>query len=369
MPGAVAVEGSFLANRDPGARIWLAIGSARFESLETVLAELGSRFVPVERRFARTSPPPSSLTPAAGTTAPRDYELPLLLSPSEKQILDLVAAWPLMTIANATDFLGITRQGVEKALGTPARLGLLDYIIPAESRASALALSDRGLLTLARRDRLPTQHTLHHWSVARPDSGEYFETSDLRGSRMRPLLRAKFHTGMVTDFFASFHRHAREAGDALKDAEPLHRSWRTSTDRERGGGQLRPDGYAVYESKGVRVPFFLEWERRADRRSRYESKLRPYIKYYRSGRAFEDCGEWPFVLVVLREGQLEDEFWDVAIAGLRASRVAGRLRVLTSTERLVLLFGPHREIWRVTPNPWRLTLPDAAIARRVIVHK
>jgi hypothetical protein len=172
---------------------------------------------------------------------------------------------------------------------------------------------------------------------------------------------------MVTNFYAALHRHAKESGAVLKDVESFHRSWRGYADEDGAGGQLRPDGYGVYESNGVRVPFFLEWERRADRWSRYVAKLRPYIRYYRSGRAFEEAGDaWPFVLMVLRDATVEDEFWKVAVDELRSEGLAGRLRILTATERLVLVHGPHSAIWRVTPNPSRLTLVQAATARRVV---
>ncbi|MBI4219493.1 MAG: replication-relaxation family protein [Chloroflexi bacterium] len=354
--GAIAVEEQFLADPRSQRPIWLST-DARFKTLEEALTGLGSSEAPARGWYDMASSP-VLLTPATDTgAAAKNYELPLLLTASEKQVLNLIAAWPLMTIANAADFLGVTRQAVEKSLRTPRRLGLLNNIIPAGRREVSLALSNRGLLMLAKRDRLPTQHVLHHWSVARSHSGP-FSASDMRGSRMRPLLRAKTHTSMVTGFFASLHRHAREQGGILKDVESFHRSWRGYADEEGAGGQLRPDGYGVYESNGTRVPFFLEWERRADRWSRYVGKLRPYMKYYRSGRAFEDAGDtWPFVLMVLRVGPVEDEFWQAAMSELRSEGLAGHLRILTTTEGQVLLHGPHRAIWRLTPNPLRSPLP------------
>lgn len=368
--GAVAIEEGFLTEPRPDARVWLRRGSARHESLEEVLGQLDGSHAPRESPFRQNSPPPESFVadPINRKTALKDYELPLVLKPFEKEIIDLITAWPLMTVNDLADFLGITRQGVDKALRTPIRHGVVDRIFVNGDRVSPHALPNRGLIMLAKRDRLPTQHTLHAWS-AEPRNGSYgpddgWDTADTRGTRMRPLMRAITHTAMVCSFFAIFHRQAREDGGRLANAESFHRSWRGFADRDGYAGQLRPDGYGVFTSGTFRVPFFVEWERRANKPGLYIDKLRPYIRYYKSDRADEEPGEWPVLLLVLRDATAEDGFWRVASDQLRWHPVGDRLRVPTSTAELALDPGPLRRVWRVRTGAVRQTLAEALAEAR-----
>lgn len=363
LPGAIAVEDQFLADPWSDAALWLRADRNAFglEPLGTAVRELIGTRIPDEIPFKRVSPPPALLARdrrAAGarTRVTKEYELPLLLAPLEKRVIDLVAAWPLLTTQDLAGFLGITRQGAEKALIQPANLGLVDRVLVDGYRTRRLVVSDRGLLMLARRDRLPTQHTLHQWSSTTRNGAVRFHHRHIRGVRMRALARSITHTASMCWFFAMLHLQARELGGHLVNVESHHRSWRGFADDRGYAGQLRPDGYFVYRHRDVVGAFFVEWERRADRPGRYWRKLWPYIRYYRSERAWDDARAWPWLLMVLRDAAAEDGFWSVARDELKWGDLAERLSILTTTEDMVLRAGPFGQVWRDSGVHSRWTL-------------
>ena len=173
---------------------------------------------------------------------------------------------------------------------------------------------------------------------------------------MRALARSITHTASVCRFFAMLHAQAQQVGGRLLNVESHHRSWRGFADDRGYAGQLRPDGYAVYQHGHARVAFFVEWERRADRPARYGRKLWPYIRYYRSERAWDDARDWPWLLMVLRDAAAEDGFWCVARSELDRSDLTYRLTVLTTTEELVIRSGPFGQVWRDSRGGVRWTL-------------
>ena len=134
----------------------------------------------------------------------------------------------------------------------------------------------------------------------------------------------------------------------LTIAEPFHRAWRGYLSRDGVAYVLRPDGYGIFARQGGGTsPFFLEWERRAERPGRYLGKVHPYIRYYQHGELLEDVGEWPVVLFVLRDEVAEAGFLKTALPEVGRGYLArDRLRLLTTTEAFVEAHGPARPIWR-----------------------
>jgi len=117
--------------------------------------------LPREPRRWSVSLPPSSLALPQEPQLLRDYHLPLVLLPQEKEVLDRIGQWPFCTRQDLESFLGISPSVLKQALERPYRLGLMErFRFPTEQRRR-LALSDRGLLLLARRDRLPLPQLLH----------------------------------------------------------------------------------------------------------------------------------------------------------------------------------------------------------------
>ena len=138
-----------------------------------------------------------------------------------------------------------------------------------QGRTRRLALSDRGLALLARRDRTSVGTARRRWSAAPLDPDEPLDWRNVSGSRSRQLLRNLEHTGAVHRFLAALaDSQARVAGlgggaDSTRPAG--HRATSATTGRLRS---VRPDAFGVLRRGGEALPFFLEWERRAVRPGR-----------------------------------------------------------------------------------------------------
>ena len=76
---------------------------------------------------------------------------------------------------------------------------------------SCLALSDRGLGLLARRDRSAVGAARQRWSAAPLDPAAPLDWRNVRGSRSRQLLRNLDHTQAVHWFLAALACQSRLA--------------------------------------------------------------------------------------------------------------------------------------------------------------
>ena len=76
-----------------------------------------------------------------------------------------------------------------------------------------LALTNRGLTLLARRDRTSVGVAKWRWSVALEDADAPFEWRNVSGRRSRQLLRDMQHTAAVHGFIAALATQARDLGD------------------------------------------------------------------------------------------------------------------------------------------------------------
>ena len=317
--------------------------------------------VPAERPLSRVSPPPEDTQGAALEVAEGrmphggvDSLLPLALDAGSKRVLDLIALWPLLSLADLKDLLGVSRARALQLLDRPLRLGLVMRI--RHGGRTRYVVGDRGLAFHARRDRLATSQALRRWGPSRGTAEIPFSWQGVRGSRTRQLARHMGHTVAVHSFMAAMSRQAGETGSELTEAEPPHRArrtYRTAT----GYGALNPDAYGRLEAAdGVRH-FFLELERRAEGRERFLEKLRPYLRYYASGQPLETFGAWPSVLFAFRDEIAETGFLRWSEGEAERYGVGEVLLVLTTTEGLVAERGPLAPIWRSEPggprtSPW-----------------
>ena len=152
-----------------------------------------------------------------------------------------------------------------------------------------LALDDRGLAMLARRDRAAVGAARKRWSVAPIDPQAPLTWRNASGRRSRQLLRNAEHTDSVHCFVAALSRQARSQSEEIVQIDPPRRASRYfwHYDKLRS---VQPDAFGVLRRAGKAWPFFLEWERRAVRPVTMVARIAPYLRYYSSHRPTDDHG-------------------------------------------------------------------------------
>ena len=133
-------------------RVWHAASAPNLLSLSEILAHLRpGGTLPWEASASRLALPDDADLRRVDDGVP-DHLLPAVFKPAEKRMLDWLADWPLITAADLGGILGLSPSGVSKLT---IRLGEFDLVsIVALEGRRRLALSDRGLAVLARRDRV-----------------------------------------------------------------------------------------------------------------------------------------------------------------------------------------------------------------------
>ena len=299
--------------------------------------------IPSEREPARaTLPPDLDGADTAGAQVP-GWSLPARLGPTEKRTLDLVSDWPWIAPRDLAVLLGCSRARLSRLVVSLETLGLVARVPAAGGR---LAVTERGLAVLARRDRTAVGLARGRWSPAPLDAGVPGGWRDARGRNSRQLLRHLGHTAAVHGFVAALAEQARTQGWEIAQIDPPRRASRYF----RHGGRARsvhPDAFGILRRDGEPWAFFLEWERRAVRPSTMAARLAPYLRYYASHRPTDDHGVRPAVLVVLRDEVAADHFLRVARRELEHSRASMPLHV--THERLLWHEGPLGHAWR-TPR-------------------
>ena len=338
VPALLAPErDAALAGADAG--IWrLPSGNAALD-LRRELRSMGpGGGLPWERLLARATVP-GEIAPGA------DHALPAILKPSEKRALDLLADWPWITQGDLAGLLNVSETRASRIANPLEGLGLLTRVTEAGGR---MALTDRGLAMLARRDRASVGVARRRWSVEPLDDDAPYDWRNVTGGRSRQLLRNIDHTAAVHGFVAALAGQALALGWELAQLEPPHRASR----RFRHGDTPRsvsPDAFGVLRRGPVTWPFFLEWERRAVRPSTMSDRLAPYLRYFSSHRPTDDHGTRPHVLVVFDDDIAATHFLTVARDEMRDNGVTVPLWV--SHGQAVNALGPMGRAWR-TPGDW-----------------
>ena len=303
--------------------------------------------LPTERPLARASLPEDLAWDAPGRAVP-DYLLPALLKPAEKRALDLLFDWPWLSLEELAGLLGVSRPRAYQLTAALEGFGLATRI-PAGGRR--LALADRGLAVLARRDRAAVGGARKRWSPAPTDAGDWRSVS---GRRSRQLLRDMRHTAAVHGFVASLARQARSMGWEVEQLDPPIRASRYF--RHFGGMRsVHPDAFGVLRKDGRTWPFFLEWERRAVRPVTMAARLAPYLRYYSSHRPTDDHGATPVVLIVFDDDIAATHFLRVAVEEMGQTRTA--LPLLVSHRGLLEREGPLGRAWLVPGGGWEPVRP------------
>jgi len=293
--------------------------------------------LPVEPRPSRALVP-DKLGSARDSSG---HLLPTLLRPSEKRALDTLYDWPWITCEDLAGTLGVTRQRLSQIV---RRLDGFELLSPsAKCRPRRLALSDRALALLARRDRTAVGAARKQWSVDLVENEAPFSWRNVSGAGSRSLLRNIDHTESVHRFVAKLAGQARGGGVEVVQFDPPHRASRYF----RVDGKLRsiqPDAFGILRRGRVMTPFFLEWERRAVRPATMAARLAPYLRYYSSRQPMEDHGTQPVVLIVFDDKLVTARFLGVAQNEVARARV--ELPLWVSDRETLDRLGPMGKAWR-----------------------
>ena len=281
-----------------------------------------------------------------------DHMLPVLLKPAEKRALDLISDWPWIALKELAGLMGVSPQRASQIVIPLEGFGLAARPRDAGGR---LALTDRGLSLLARRDRTSVGVAKGRWSITLLDAEAHAEWRNVSGGRSRQLLRNIEHTAAVHGFLAAMTAQAPLLGWEVAQFDPPRRASR----HFRHDDQMRavnPDAFGVLRKADTTWPFFLEWERRAVRPSTMSARLAPYLRYYSSHRPTDDHGTRPSVLIVFDDEIAHTHFLRVAREETHESRVDVPLWV--SHREAVDALGPLGRAWRTpgdgeSPRPCR----------------
>lgn len=296
-----------------------------------------------ERRHASL---PEELPVRGAASDISDHMLPLFVRPAEKRALDLISDWPWIALGELAGLMGVTPQRASQLVNPLEGFGLAARPRHADRR---MALTDRGLALLARRDRTSVGVARRRWSIAPQDPAAPFEWRNVTGSRSRQLLRNIEHTAAVHVFLAALSAQAPLLGWEIVQLDPPRRASRhfRHDDRMRA---VYPDAFGVLRKDEARWPFFLEWERRAVRPSTMAARLAPYLRYYSSHRPTYDHGIRPDVLIVFEDEVAVTHFLRVAREEIDRTRADVPLWV--SHRQAIDALGPLGRAWR-TPGGWQ----------------
>ena len=335
LPGPVflALE-SDAASAGAGAAVWRTPSGAAPLDLQTALTHTGP-----PRSWPLRKPPQRAARPDP-LNDDADCLLPSRLKPVEKRAVDLLADWPWLSPQHLGALLGVKRSRLSQVTQRLAELRLLvDVNVDGERR---LALSDRGLAMLARRDRTSVGDARKRWSARPLDADAPLDWRNVAGTRTRQLLRNVEHTAAVHGFAAALARQGRSRSREIVQLDPPRRASRYF----RHDGKLRsvhPDAFGVLRRAESVWPFFLEWERRAVRPATMAARIAPYLRYYATHRPTDDHGHQPLVLVVFEDDIALTHFLEVAAREMTRARV--RVPLLASHRELVEGAGPLGPAW------------------------
>ena len=344
VPALLAVEGT-AALAGAGDRIWSPPAVNAALDLRYVLerADTGGE-LPVEDRPQRATLPEDFTFDGPGWDIP-DHLLPVLLKAAEKRALDLISDWPWLAVKELAGMLGVSQPRASQLVNPLEGFGLVARPREAGGR---LALTDRGLALLARRDRTSLGVAKKRWSIAPEDAQADYGWRNVSGRNGRQLLRNLEHTAAVHAFLAALTGQARLLGWEVPQLDPPRRASRYFRHQDRMRS-VNPDAFGVLRRGDETWPFFLEWERRAVRPSTMSARLAPYLRYYSSHRPTDDHGVRPSVLIVFDDDIAASHFLRVAREEMQANRVSVPLWV--SNKEAIDKLGPLGRAWR-TPEEW-----------------
>ena len=160
VPSFFALE-RHVAAAGSGDPIWQSLSGVTLSLAEAVGRANTGGMVAAEPPLVRVSIP-KDIDLSTGSDEIPDHLLPVLLRPAEKRALDLLADWPWLTRKDLAGLLDASKPRASQLTAALERLGLATGF---QLDARRLALTDRGLKLLARRDRVSTGEARQRWSV------------------------------------------------------------------------------------------------------------------------------------------------------------------------------------------------------------
>ena len=346
-----ATEGELLAG-DAQAPVWQQCGAGNSSflaetinpdvSLNDIMGWLGRR-----ARHAtdgHPTPDPDELYPGrlrAMTPKPPEQvgsSLAVKLTRTEKQALDLLAAWPMCDTGQLAGLMGgVTRRRANQVLRSPAEHGLVRADGPLH------VLTDEGLTYLARRDRAAVGQILDRWT-AEPSLNN---PQVYAGTALRAMASQPEHHAALTTLAAGLTAECARSRDyGVLDLLPTSRSavgyWHDDKNYV-----VHPDlSFTLDLPEGYRH-CFVEYERRATTPRRVRARLENYRRYFQSGYARQDHGgELPLVLFVFETEADEDAFLDAAACVDHAPFASSNLETIAR-------WGILADTWLLpAPEPW-----------------
>ncbi len=324
----------------PDAPIWRTPSGSTMFDLRSALSYAGGEGGPVEEeQMKRVTLPEELHIDAAKDDAP-GWIIPAVLKPAEKRALELASDWPWISAPHLGSLMGVRRSMLARIL---SRLLKLKLAINSEVEGMRrLALTDRGISLLARRDRVSVGAARRRWSAALQDMDLGLTWRNVSGRRSRQLLRNLEHTSAVHWFLAALASQAPARGWDVLQLDPPRRASRHFR-HEDVVRSINPDAFGILQKRGKTAPFFLEWERRAVRPVTMTDRIAPYLRYYSSQRPTDDNGSSPLVLVVFEEEIPQAHFLRVAREGMERAGVEAPL--LVSHRGLLERVGPLGPAW------------------------
>ena len=336
----------------PTEPVWRLPSVATALDLRYVLSSYVERAgaVPREPEPMRASLPEDIDMESPATQTP-DWLLPAALRPAAKRILDLLHDWPGIAPEHLRGLMGVSRARFYEIMAPLSEAGLVRRVV---MKGRRLALSDRGLALLARRDRASVGAARKRWSVEPMDPNGREAWRNVPGGRSRQLLRNAEHTAAVHSFISALAKQSRSLGWELSQLAPPFRASRYF--RHAGGPRsVNPDAFGVLRRGSASRPFFLEWERRAVRPATMAERLAPYLRYYSTHRPTDDHGVQPIVLVVFHDELAATHFLRLAMDEM--DRAGVEIPLLVSHRGLLEREGSLGRAWLVPNGGWKPVRP------------
>ena len=314
--------------------------------LRSIIDRLGNEGTLPEEDEPQRASVPADLAAGGPERNIPDYLLPATLKAAEKRALDLISDWPWISLHDLAGLMGVSHQRASQLV---IPLEFFKLVTRPADAGRLLAVADRGLTLLARRDRTSLGMAKKRWSAAPLFPDTPFDWTSVMGRRSRQLLRNVEHTAAVHGFLAHLTAQAALLGWQVAQIDPPRRASRHFR-YEDGMRSVNPDAFGALSNGDTTWPFFLEWERRAVRPSTMLERLAPYLRYFSSHRPTDDHGTRPYVLVVFDDEIAHTHFLRVAREEMQARRVTVPLWV--SHRAAIEELGPLGRAWR-TPGDWQ----------------
>lgn len=311
------------------AAVWRRLGGGEQMTLDEVLNTLPRAELPHTRQSIRRASMPA-------TTLSEDVdEMDLLageLTVPEKQMLDLLWDWPIVSTSQLPRMLNVSEGHMRRTKGRLSRLGLIHSLRIGRTAAqrhrneTRICLGNAGLRYTARRDRARLKDMLAQWSVApNPAGDEAFRIRghSIDGKKLQTLVKELRHTTETYEV-VSLIMDACHQSRSLKVAQmlPAHRwerRYRYGTRRSRRRRDvwraIKPDAAFLLELRAGnrQTAYILEYERRATVPARMEERIQRYRTYYGSPDTDEDFPERPTLLVVFQKIEDASRFVSYAL--------------------------------------------------------